>query len=350
VEPLGCTPEMQRLAEHDHRGDILEIQLHNRRLSEGVRSFIGLHHVACATIVHEEGLLMSLVTWSAVIGTVAACCSTLAFLPQLLKVRRQGGADVSAAMLAIYLIGLGLWLAYGLINRAGAIIGANLASIGLVSAVAILKGRGGRRTADATRRLRIAIDMDEVMADALAEHVRRYNAVFDPPIAIEDLRGRHLEDFIPVEHRDAAEALLDDTFFADLALMPDCQEVIRELASHHDVFVVTAAMDVPCSFAAKYQWLQRHFPFIPRSNIVFCGDKGIVDADYLIDDRARHFERFQGKPLLFSAPHNAAERRYPRVSTWAEVRDVFAHLRSSADGRTAGSQRRAILTGAAARS
>jgi 5'(3')-deoxyribonucleotidase len=105
---------------------------------------------------------------------------------------------------------------------------------------------------------------------------------------------------------------------------------------------------VPTSFAAKYQWLQRHFPFISPANIVFCGDKGIVDADYLIDDRARHFERFKGTPLLFSAPHNAAERRYPRVSSWAEVRDVFARLRSSADADTARSRRRAVLTGAAA--
>jgi 5'(3')-deoxyribonucleotidase/uncharacterized protein with PQ loop repeat len=291
---------------------------------------------------------MSLVTWSAVIGTAAACCSTLAFLPQLIKVRRQGGADVSAAMLAMYLIGLGLWLAYGLINRAGAIIGANLASIGLVSAVAMLKARGQRRPAGATRRLRIAIDMDEVMAVALAEQVRRYNALFDTAIAIEDLHGRHLEDVIPTEHQDAAAAMLDDTFFADLALMPDCQDVIRDLTTHHDVFIVTAAMDVPTSFAAKYRWLQRHFPFISPSNIVFCGDKGIVDADYLIDDRARHFERFKGTPLLFSAPHNAAERRYPRVSSWAEVRDVFARVRSCADADTARSRRRAVLTGAAA--
>ena len=67
---------------------------------------------------------MTALTSSALIGTIAACCSTLAFLPQLVKVRRQGGADVSAAMLAMYLVGLGLWLAYGVINRAGAIIGA----------------------------------------------------------------------------------------------------------------------------------------------------------------------------------------------------------------------------------
>ena len=120
--------------------------------------------------------------------------------------------------------------------------------------------------------------------------------------------------------------MLDASFFADLALMPDCQDVIRELADRHDVYIVTAAMDVPCSFDAKYQWLQRHFPFIPPSQIVFCGDKGIIDADYLIDDRARHFARFNGRPLLFSAPHNAAETRYPRVGSWAEVRELFARI------------------------
>ena len=68
---------------------------------------------------------------------------------------------------------------------------------------------------------------------------------------------------------------------------------IRELTARHDVFIVTAAMDVPCSFDAKYRWLRQHFPFIPSSNIVFCGDKGVIDADYLIDDRARHFLSFK---------------------------------------------------------
>src|SRR4051812_33143333 len=270
---------------------------------------------------------MALSTWSAVLGTVAACCSTLAFLPQLAKVRRQGGADVSAAMLVLYMAGLGLWLGDGLLNHAGSIIGANLASLVLVSAVAIAKVRSGRAAVRTeTRRLRIAIDMDEVMADALGEHLRRYNHAFGGTLAPADLEGRHLEQCIPAEHRVATEAMLDPTFFEELAVMADCQEVLRELMVNHDVFIVTAAMDVPCSFDAKYRWLQRHFPFIPTSNLVFCGDKHIVDADYLIDDRARHFARFKGKPLLFSAPHNAAEMRYPRVSSWGEIRDHFAGL------------------------
>jgi len=294
---------------------------------------------------------MSVTTWSAVVGTVAALLTTLAFLPQLAKVRRQGGGDLSSSMLAMYLIGQGLWLAYGLLNRAGAVIGANVASIILVAAVAIMKSRAGQSAAVRARRLRIAIDMDEVMADAVAEHLRRYNAAFGARLAVDDLHGRHLEEFVPPEHRAAAEAMLDSTFFEQLAVLPDCQDVIRELTLRHEVFIVTAAMDVPCSFDAKYHWLRRYFPFIPSSNIVFCGDKGVIDADYLIDDRARHFLSFKGRPLLYSAPHNASETRYPRVSSWAEVREVFARMDTHNLSRTRiGGAESNLLTGAEARS
>lgn len=175
-------------------------------------------------------------------------------------------------------------------------------------------------------RLRIAIDMDEVMADALAEHLRRYNAAFGTTLAPADLHGCHLEDWIVPAQREAVDAMLDASFFEDLAVMPGCLAAVRELAAVHEVVVVSAAMDVPCSFAAKFRWLQRHFPFIPPSRIVFCGDKSLIDADYLIDDRARHFERFKGQPLLFSAPHNSGESRYPRMDSWRDVREFFARL------------------------
>ena len=180
------------------------------------------------------------------------------------------------------------------------------------------------------------------MADALGEHLRRHNATYGASVTPAHVRGRHLEDCVPPAHRAAAEAMLDASFFEDLAVLPDCQAVARELAERYDVFIVTAAMDVPCSFDAKYRWLRRHFPFIPPSHIVFCGDKTIVDADYLIDDRPRHFARFKGEPLLFSAPHNAAETRYARVASWKEVRDHFARLESRS--RTHGADYEVVST------
>jgi 5'-nucleotidase len=277
------------------------------------------------------------VTWSALIGTAGGACSALSFLPQVLKVRRQGGRDLSSAMLVLLLAGAVLWFAYGLVNHATAVVVANAAVIILVSAVAVMKAVHERRHPDRPRPLRIAIDMDEVMADALGEHLRRYNAAFNASFTAADLQGRHLEESVPPAHRAAAEAMLDGSFFEDLAVLPDCQAVVRELAERHEVFVASAAMEVPCSFDAKYQWLRRHFPFIPPAHIVFCGDKSVVDADYLIDDRSRHFARFKGKPLLFSAPHNCRETRYPRVASWNEVREFFARLEraDAADPRVA---------------
>jgi 5'(3')-deoxyribonucleotidase/uncharacterized protein with PQ loop repeat len=269
---------------------------------------------------------MSLDTLSAVVGTGGALVTTMSFLPQLIRVKRQGGKDLSLMMLSMYLIGSALWLVYGLLNGAVAVVAANVVAITLVSAIAALKIATDRRATRQVRPLRIAIDMDEVMADALSEHVQRYNAAFGGSVAITDLTGRHLEDAVPPEHREAVEALLDGSFFENLAVLPDCRSVIAELAARHEVIIASAAMDVPCSFDAKYRWLQRHFPFIPSSNVVFCGDKAVVNADYLIDDRARHFARFRGRPLLFSAPHNSGETRYPRVGSWAEVREFFLRV------------------------
>lgn len=241
--------------------------------------------------------------WITLTGIAAAVCTTSAFVPQLFKIEKQRSAELSTGMLATYVGGQLLWLAYGLAIRSLPIVAANLVSIVLVSLVAVRKRRVAARPP--AGRLRIAIDMDDVMADAESERIRRG---------------------YPADHA------LDESFFASLAVMPECGEVIRELAGRHEVFIVTAAMDVPCSFAAKFQWLQRHFPFIAPSNVVFCGDKGIVDADYLIDDQPRHFGGFKGRALLFSAPHNTAETRYRRVHSWAEVRRVFREAEGRPDG------------------
>ena len=47
------------------------------------------------------------------IGTVAAVVTTSSFVPQVLKIRKQGGEDLSYSMLFLYLCGTLLWFAYG---------------------------------------------------------------------------------------------------------------------------------------------------------------------------------------------------------------------------------------------
>ena len=115
-------------------------------------------------------------------------------------------------MLAMYLAGQRLWLAYGLLIDSGPVVAANAVSSS--SWRPWRSARWPRRVrARAPRRLRIAIDMDEVMADALAEHLRRYNAAFGDTLTPAELRGRHLEDWVAPARRAAVEAMLDASFF-----------------------------------------------------------------------------------------------------------------------------------------
>ena len=101
------------------------------------------------------------------------------------------------------------------------------------------------------------------------------------------------------------------------------QEGVRWLTERYDVFIVTAAMEFRNSLEDKFDWLQRHFPFLHWKNFVFCGDKSIIRADYMIDDHPFNLEAFQGKGLLFTASHNVAEQRFTRVDNWEEVRSFF---------------------------
>jgi 5'-nucleotidase len=175
-----------------------------------------------------------------------------------------------------------------------------------------------------TLRQRICVDMDEVMADAVAEHLLRYNRDYKTAITKADLQGKRIWQVVPKQHH----AVLDDymrteDFFADLDVMADAPRVLAALQERYEIFIASAAMEVPSSFNAKYRWLARHFPFIPHTHIVFCGDKSILRADFLIDDNPRQLEVFSGTGVLYDAPHNIAVTGYTRVRNWQEIEALF---------------------------
>jgi MtN3 and saliva related transmembrane protein len=78
-----------------------------------------------------------------IVGSAAAMCTTLSFVPQLVKIRQQGGRDLSDGMLGLYLLGLTLWLAYGIRIDAAEVIAANVVAGTLVIAAMVMKRRFG---------------------------------------------------------------------------------------------------------------------------------------------------------------------------------------------------------------
>lgn len=84
-------------------------------------------------------------SWIIVVGTVAGFCTTFAFVPQLIKIWRQGGRDLSYGMLALYLIGAILWFVYGVLLHAQAVIVTNFATAIVIALATAMKAWTARR-------------------------------------------------------------------------------------------------------------------------------------------------------------------------------------------------------------
>ena len=170
----------------------------------------------------------------------------------------------------------------------------------------------------------IAIDMDEVMADTLGARLERYAKDYGVTLTRDSFHGKKFYEVLPEEHRQQARDVLDEVdFFRHLDVMEGAQEVIKSLSERYEIVIATAAMEVPFSFRAKFEWLEEYFPFLDPHKFIFCGNKGVVLADYLIDDNPKQLGWFQGEGLMFSSPSNALITNFNRVENWQAVADLF---------------------------
>ena len=170
----------------------------------------------------------------------------------------------------------------------------------------------------------IAIDMDEVMADSIGRFIELYKKEFNEDLSDLRLPGRTLDNTVPPARLDQVKSYPRRAeFFKDLDLIDGAPEVIKRLHEKYDVYVVTAAMEFELCFTDKFDWLKQHLPFIPWNHIVFCGDKSILNADYLIDDIERNLVAFSGTSLVFTAPHNTHLTEYTRFNNWQDVAAYF---------------------------
>jgi len=80
------------------------------------------------------------VTAADAIGLAAGVLTTLAFVPQVIRVwRTRSARDLSLASFAIFTVGVALWLAYGIAIGALPVIVANAVTLVLAGAILVMK-------------------------------------------------------------------------------------------------------------------------------------------------------------------------------------------------------------------
>jgi MtN3 and saliva related transmembrane protein len=77
-----------------------------------------------------------------ILGLVAGSCTTIAFLPQVLKTWKSRSAkDLSLGMFSFFCFGVLLWLIYGIMMRDIPVIAANMMTLMLASTLLFFKLR-----------------------------------------------------------------------------------------------------------------------------------------------------------------------------------------------------------------
>jgi len=171
---------------------------------------------------------------------------------------------------------------------------------------------------------RVLVDMDHVMADITSQYVKWYKETTGTEVNRNDLLGKP-EDLAFPQPQLIRDFLNRPGFFRSAALIPGSREGVKELNEHFEVFIVSAAMEFPQSLIEKYDWLAEHFPFISWKQVIFCGSKKPISADYMIDDHFKNLANFKGEKLLFTATHNIHTHidGYTRVNNWAEIQELL---------------------------
>jgi 5'(3')-deoxyribonucleotidase len=172
--------------------------------------------------------------------------------------------------------------------------------------------------------MRIAIDMDDVIADCVGGFLNWYERDFGVKLSPGALRDKTIFDVVPPAHAAKVRQYANTRgFFRQLATIDDSQPILRELNEKYDFYIVTLATEFKYSLEEKHDWLEEHFPFISWKKWVFCGDKSIIRADVMIDDNENNLRNFQGRKIMFSAPHNASQRAFEKVDNWEQLRALL---------------------------
>jgi len=166
--------------------------------------------------------------------------------------------------------------------------------------------------------------MDEVIADPMGEMIDWYQKKYGGAVNYQNMLGGSWVRGFPEHHQDMVrERLMSPGFFRHLPVMQNSVEVLEEMNRRYEVFIVSAATEFPNSLKDKLEWLLEHFPFFTWKQLALCGDKRLVQGDFMIDDHVRNLKHFNGKKYLYSSAHNLDVSGYDRIDNWLQAGEIF---------------------------
>ncbi|WP_256757811.1 hypothetical protein [Cohnella sp. WQ 127256] len=172
----------------------------------------------------------------------------------------------------------------------------------------------------------IAVDMDDTICHLVKRAIYHNNNDFPThPLQYEEMFDWNTDH---LRHPECTQ----DVFFGRPGLFEELdlfdEHVIEEMEKLHnayDVIIVTASE--PKSVIEKWNWLQKHMPFISVENFIACKRKYLIDYDLLIDDGPHNLVpalEAGKKVLCIPHPWNLKAREqydFPLMTGWKNAKE-----------------------------
>lgn len=192
------------------------------------------------------------------------------------------------------------------------------------------------------KRLVIAVDCDDVLVRTTPFLVDAYNKRFGTSATIEQAHDPAFEIWNANEATQVERwvQLTETEGYKDLGPDPEEAIILRELAKHHELHLVTARKEVERAFTQEMLDRELEGVFTSMEFVGWDGSKGEVckriHADVLVDDNARHLHNAieQGLPkngavLFGDYPWNKADSTHQDITyclDWVSVQKVIEGL------------------------
>ncbi|MFH1088754.1 MAG: hypothetical protein V1719_02835 [Patescibacteria group bacterium] len=194
--------------------------------------------------------------------------------------------------------------------------------------------------------MKIAVDLDDVLASFIAEFLKWYNPQHNTNWQFEDVVDYHWPNFMHITVEQAIQDVHSFCLtagFANLPVMSGAQEFVNKLAKEHELYIVTARQHVIEEIT--HNWLDKNFPGIfrgvlfanhysmdgssPRTKGGLCKQAG---CELIIDDDDRHLDALLAhniKVVIMDKPWNKSSilpANVLRAYSWGDIDETIKVL------------------------
>jgi 5'(3')-deoxyribonucleotidase len=176
-----------------------------------------------------------------------------------------------------------------------------------------------------TKRRRLLIDVDEVLADFQTPFFEAVHRLFGRKLSAEDCQ---VWDCFSLLGKDEALAVIAEIekpgWCTALQPRPGAQEAIKHLRGWMDIYAVTSPFPSKTWVHEREAWLRQHFDFTGK-DIVHTRSKYVVKGDAFLDDNPDHVAHWQDEhsgavAMLWHIPNTRLLGHDDiRVRSWEEV-------------------------------